>query len=735
MAATQPDLTEVMALAIQHHGEARFAEAEACYGQILALRADHADALNGLALLKWQQGHFDEALRAAKSAASHEPKVWRYHLTHGLIASALQRSSEAAAAFEQASALCPESPEAWSGLGDALSALQRVDEAVAAYRRAQSLSPLTAPAANNFGVALTTVRRYDEALAVLRQGLSLAPDSSELWYNLGNALAAQGASPEAVAAYGEALKRQPDNTKALLNLGNALRARHELTAAIECYRKVLAADPKHHDAYNNLGTALWAAGRVDEALQALRRAIALQPDSSAAHNNLGNVLKDTGRIDDAITAFRRAMQLAPHDPQPHSNLLYSLYFHPGYDEVAILREARQWARNHASEVRTPHVTLGATPAAMPAATPRGKRRARSRKQLHIGYVSPDFREHCQSLFTLPLLSHHDRSGFKIHCYAHLPSPDATSRRLAGFADVWRSIYGASDAEAEAMIRADDIDLLVDLTMHMSNGRPLLFARRAAPVQVAWLAYPGTTGQSAIDFRLTDPWLDPVEFDDVRYTERSIRLPNTFWCYDAGVAAPAVTPLPAIAAGHVTFGCLNNFCKVSDLSLRLWAQVMRAVRDSRLLLLAAPGTHRLRVAEVMGAEGISAQRIEFVPHQARASYLATYQRIDLCLDTLPYNGHTTSLDAYWMGVPVVTRVGDTVVGRAGWSHLNNLQLRELAAFDDAQFVRKAVALAADLETLRDLRSSLRERMRSSALTDGAAFAAAMQAAYRQMWETA
>lgn len=721
MAASQLNLTEVMARAISHHGESRLAEAEACYREALAVQADHADALNGLALVEWQQGRLDDALRSARRATSCDPKVWRYHQAHGMIAGAMQRLEEAACAFERASMLCPESPEAWSGLANSLYALQRIDDALAAYRRAQSLAPLTPQTANNFGVALTAGRRYDEALAVLRQGLARAPDSGELWYNLGNALSAQDASPLAVAAYGEALERQPDNIKALLNLGNVRRARRELTAAIDCYEKVLALDPAHHDAYNNLGTALWAAGRIDEALEALQRAIALRPDSPAAHNNLGNVLKDSGRMDAAIAAFRRAVELAPGDSQPHSNLLYSLYFHPGYDETAILREARQWARVHA-----------------PAMGARRARHARSRERLHIGYVSPDFREHCQSLFTLPLLSHHDRKKFKIHCYAQLPSPDATTRQLAGFADVWRPIYGASDAETETMIRADGIDVLVDLTMHMSNGRPLLFARRAACVQAAWLAYPGTTGQSAIDFRLTDPWLDPPEFDDARYTEKSIRLPSTFWCYDPGALAPGaqapqVSALPAIAAGRITFGCLNNFCKVSDLSLRLWAQILRAVPDSRLLLLAAPGAHRARVAALMGSLGIAAQRIEFVPYQARAAYLETYQRIDLCLDTLPYNGHTTSLDAFWMGVPVVTRVGETVVGRAGWSQLNNLQLRELAAFDDAQFVRKAVALALDLQTLSELRLGLRERMRSSPLMDRAAFAAAMESAYLQMWE--
>jgi protein O-GlcNAc transferase len=250
--------------------------------------------------------------------------------------------------------------------------------------------------------------------------------------------------------------------------------------------------------------------------------------------------------------------------------------------------------------------------------------------------------------------------------------------------------------------------------------------------VAWLAYPGTTGQTAIDFRLTDPWLDPVDSDDRRYVERSMRLPSTFWCYDPGDGTPDVGALPALAAGYVTFGCLNNFCKVSDLSLRSWGRIMAAVPNSRLILLSAPGVHRSRVVEVMREFAIAEQRVEFVPYQPRHAYLETYRRIDLCLDTLPYNGHTTSLDAFWMGVPVITRVGRTVAGRAGWSQLNNLDLTNLAAFEDAAFVDKAVAMANDLAALSKLRSGLRERMRASALMDAAGFAAAVESIYRRIW---
>ena len=721
MGASQINIPETMAQAIGHHAAARFEQAAAGYRRILEDRADHADAWNGLAVLEWQRGRLDEALQNSAAAIRAEPSVWRYQQTRGLIASAMHRWSDAAAAFEQASALNPASPEAWAGLAQARQSLQHFDDALIAYRRARSLAPLSAENANNFGVALTMARRHEEAVEVLREGLSrvsgaAAAGSSELWYNLGNALSAGGASADAIVAYRESLQIEPKNIMALLNLGNALRARRDCSAAIEAYREALVIDPRNPDGLNNLGTALWAAGRPDDALEALQRAIELRPDSSAAYNNLGNVYKDSGRIDAAITAFRRATQLAPQDSQPHSNLLYSLYFHPGYDEAAILREAEQWARAHTARVTSPV----------------RKRANTGEKKINIGYVSPDFRDHCQSLFTVPLLSHHDRDSFKIHCYAQVPAPDATTRRIEGMVDVWRSIQGSSDIAVESMIRADDIDILVDLTMHMSNGRPSLFARKPAPVQMAWLAYPGTTGQSAIDFRLTDPWLDPAGADERRYVEQSIRLPHTFWCYDPGAGTPEVNALPALAAGYVTFGCLNNFCKVSDLSLRAWGRVMAAVPDTQLLLLAAPGSHRSRVLQTLGEFGVAERRIEFVPYQPRQAYLETYRRIDLCLDTLPYNGHTTSLDAYWMGVPVITRVGHTVVGRAGWSQLNNLALPHLAAFDDASFVDKAVAMANDLAALAELRSGLRERMRASALMDAKGFAAAIESIYRRIW---
>jgi predicted O-linked N-acetylglucosamine transferase (SPINDLY family) len=333
---------------------------------------------------------------------------------------------------------------------------------------------------------------------------------------------------------------------------------------------------------------------------------------------------------------------------------------------------------------------------------------------------------------VPLLTNHNRQNIEIVCYSDVPKPDVVTDRLRSLAQHWRNIAGLSDDKVAELVRQDQIDILVDLTMHMEQSRPLLFARKPAPVQVCWLAYPGTTGQTAIDYRLTDPQLDPPGLHHQFYSEESIRLPETFWCYNPLTSEPFVNALPAIENGYITFGSLNNFCKVNDGVLKLWARVLKAVDRSRLLMLAPEGSGCERVRTTLYGEGIDPDRAAFVSYQPMVKYLATYNQIDIGLDTVPYNGHTTSLDAFWMGVPVVTMVGETVVGRAGFSQLANLGLTELVARSESEYIRIVAGLAADRDRLAGLRQMLRSRLQQSALMNALHFAAAIEAAYRQMW---
>ena len=414
----------------------------------------------------------------------------------------------------------------------------------------------------------------------------------------------------------------------------------------------------------------------------------------------------------------RALQLKPDAADIHSNLIRVLHYHPDYDLHAIWEECKHWNSQHAEPLRRdfrPHTNV-----------PDPERR------LRIGYVSPELRGHVESLFTIPLLSNHDHDRFEVCCYVQSTRPETLTEPVRHYADLWHSIAGLSDAQAAELVRHDQIDILIDLKVHTADNRLLLFARKPAPVQVSWLGYPGTTGLTAIDYRLTDPYLDPPALFDAFSAEESLRLPDTFWCYGPQTDEPPVNALPALESGAITFGSLNNSCKVNDQCLALWARVLKAVPRSRIILLAPRGPARDRVVARLVDQGIAASRIEFAPRQSRPEYLKLYHQIDVGLDPLPYNGHTTSLDAFWMGVPVVTLVGKTPVGRAGWSQLCNLDLRELAAETPEQFVAIAVQLASDLPRLEDLRRTLRQRMQQSPLMNANRFARNMESAYREMW---
>jgi len=751
------ELTQTLQTATGHHVAGLLDQAETGYLRALALCPDvrhpsHGVVLHRLGLLALQRGRYPSALDLLGRATALDPAAWRSHCGLGQVLAAMERFPEALASFLRASTLNPACAEALLGSGAALLALGRSSEAIEPFRLAADLCPGRADILNNLGIALQgagqvpeaiaafrralaeqddfpiahnnlgnalqTVRQVDRALEVLRRTVARWPEFADAWYNLGNAAFAAGLFQEAAEAYGQALTLVPGHVAAANNLGNVLQAMGRNEEALATYLEVLKRNPEFVDAYNNASAAARALGRMDQAAGLLREAIELRPDFHITHCNLGNVLKDIGLMEQAVLSFRRALELDPTDAVTHSNLAYAVCFLPGFGPGAILRENLLWDRAHGQ------------PAPGGRAYPNDPDPDR---RLRIGYVSPDFREHCQSLFTLPLLSHHDHSRFEIFGYARTTKPDAVTDRIAGLMDGWCDTSSLDDDQVADRVRSDRIDILVDLTQHMSNGRPRMFARKPAPVQVAWLAYPGTTGLAAMDYRLTDPYLDPPGEHDDWYSETSLRLPDTFWCYDPLTAGPLPGPLPALANGYVTFGCLNNFCKVNPAVLHLWARVISAVPGSRLLLLCPPGSQRQRVLDTLAQGGVGAERIEFAAFRPRPDYLGLHQRVDLGLDTFPYNGHTTSLDAFWMGVPVVTRTGGTVVGRAGWSQLCNLGLGELAATSDEKFVDIAVGLAQDLPRLARLRAGLRSRMEDSPLMDGQRFARNVEAAFRRIWQ--
>jgi protein O-GlcNAc transferase len=749
-------IEKLLETATAHHRAGKFAEARHAYRQVLAQAPAHTLALYRSGLLELQDGHPDTALALVEQAIAADANEPRYQFVLGQALQALRRWDKAMDAYESALKLQPDFLDAWNNLGICRQRRGQFPQAATAYRQALVLESRNAGVMANLGTVLREMGEFTEAIELLRaaadlepaivshsvnlgiaywnqgnfseaertlnEALARAPDDADAAFNLGNALHGLGRQREAIERYRQAVKLRPDYVDALINLGNVHTELGEFASGMEAYDAALRAQPDSVVALNNAACLMRMIGHIDDAETALCRALQLDPGNAALHDTLGNVYKDAGELDASIASFRKSLELDPSSAATHSNLAYSLSFRAP-EAGPVLEECLRWNQRFA--------------AALPRCVhdhPDGRARAgrdEPNRRLKVGYVSPDFRDHCQSLFTIPLLSRHDHAAFEIFCYASIKRPDNHTRRIAEYADVWRDVRLLNDAALCRLIREDRIDILVDLTMHMAGGRPLLFARKPAPIQIAWLAYPGTTGIGAMDYRLSDPRLDPEGFD-AHYCERTLRLPDSYWCYDPLTQGPGVNELPAIERGYLTLGCLNNPCKLTDHTLRLWGGVMRALPDARLLLMAPPGRHRGHLSQRLGAQGIAAERIDFRPFQPRAEYLHSYHDIDLGLDTFPYNGHTTSLDSLWMGVPVVTRVGRTSVGRGGLSQLFQMDLLELAAESDQAFVGIAAALGADLIRLAALRRQLRTRLESSALMDASRFARHVERAYRDAW---
>ena len=779
-------ISEALNIAIQHHQAGRLQAAEQIYRQILAVQPNHPDAWHLLGVIANQAGKYKIAVEYLERAIGLKGDVAAFHHNLGDALLALRRLPEAdaryrraleldpnlvethyslgnlmteqhnldgaVASYRRALKLRPAYAEAHYNLGNALKGQGKLDEAIACHRRALQLKPNFAEAHNNLGNALNDQGKTDEALASLHRALQLKPNLAEAHNNLGNVLKDQGKPDEALTCYRRALELKPDYAPAHLNLGNVLKdqgkpdeavvcyrralelkpdfaeacgnlgvALDELgkpDEAIACYRRALELKPDFAEAHSNLGVALDDRGETDEALACQRRALELKPDLAEAHYNQGNVFRNQGNLDEALACYRRALELKPDHVNAHSSLVYTQAFCPGYNAQALREEYLRWNQRHAEPLGKfiqPHLND-----------------RRPDRRLRIGYLSPDFRGHPVGRFLLPLLESHDHASFEIFCYASVRNPDATTNGLRARADVWREVLGESDEQVASAVRQDQIEILVDLAMHTRDNRLLVFARKPAPVQVTYLAYCGTTGLSTMDYRLTDPYLDPPGQDPKLYSEQSIALPETYWCYRPPIETPSVNALPALEAGQVTFGSLNNFCKASPPTLVAWSQLLQAVPGSRLLLHARAGSHRDRARGLLAEHGISDERLTFVDFQPIAEYFRSYQRIDMALDPFPFGGGTTTCDALWMGVPVVSLAGETAVGRGGVSILSNVGLPELIAQTPEQYVRIAAALAQDLSRLSELRATLRDRMQASPLMDAPRFARNVEEAYRTMW---
>ena len=611
-------------------------------------------------------------------------------------------------------------------LGYAMVMSGRFDEGIAAYRHALSLRPDLADVHFNLGHVLQQQRQWEPAMQSYRHAISLKPCFPEALNNLANVLREVGRLDEAIATYRRALALRPDHVTALLGLGNALREKGHLADAIEVYRRGITAAPNLPEAHFNLGLALQTSGANDAASLEYRAALALRSDYSDALNNLGNIAQDQGELDEAIT-FYRAASGGGRSALAHSNMLYAIHFHAGYDMPAIAAEHRRWNEIYAKPLAPDVGTLSRASANSAEGAPRDLSRP-----LRIGYVSPHFRHHPVGRFLLPLFSHHDRQKFQIVCYSDTTKPDQITQRLRSSAHEWKETAALSHEQLAQLIRDDRIDVLVDLTLHMQGSRMLMFAQKPAPVQLTYLAYCSTSGLEVMDYRFTDPYLDPPDVPTPYYSERSVRL-KTYWCYPAPEEAPAIEPPPSLRNGYITFGCLNSYYKVTPTTWSMWTEILRALPTARLIIHSVEGSHRDRARQRLRDAGVDPARVQFIGRVLPAEYFRLYQQVDIALDPFPHGGGTTSCDALWMGVPLVTLAGQTPVSRGGLSILSHLDLRQYAAQTGEQYIRIAFSLAQNPDELAQLRLSLRDRMHSSLLMDASSFARDVEGAYAQICE--
>jgi len=672
----------------------------------------------GAALAAWQRGDNASAEQACRATLLHDPANRPAARILGVIAYQSGRHPEALSLLRSA---C-DGAEDHTNIGAVLRALGELDEAEVEYRRAIALDPHSVAAHHNLGNLLYDQTQYADAATAYSAATALSPDHADAWTGLGRSLQQQGQLNEALEAFRRAAQCKPPNAEAHANLGTLLMALERNEEAQTVLRQAVILDPKHALAHGNLGALLARSGASMAAEQSCRSAIALAPGEHRWLTNLGVALLTQGRQEEAEACYRRALAQRPDYAMGHGNLLFSLNYRTDITAEAIFAEYRDWDRRHARQLASdaPPFELDRTPG----------------RRLRVGYVSPDFRQHAVALFAEPLLAAHDHSNVELYCYANVAVPDVATARFRSLADHWRDTLALNDAQLAELIRTDRIDVLVDLAGHSANNRLLTFARRPAPVQVAYLLGHGyTTGLSAMDAFLADAILAP-DGTDALFSERLIRLPRIPLAYAPPPDMPPVTPLPALANGFVTFGYFGRTERLNDKVIEAWARILQAVPQARLVLNNKPfleaGFRDLMLTR-FARHGIDPHRLDLVCTTPQQQTWGAYGGIDIALDPFPHNAGTTTIEALWQGVSVLSLAGRPTVGRFGASILHAIGLDDGVADHADSYVTRAVAAASDLSSLAQLRAGLRQRFAASPLHDAAGLARAFETAYRTLWD--
>lgn len=629
------------------------------------------------------------------------------------------RLAEAGGAYQSILRRAPRHPDALLHLGEIAGTMRLDDQAVALIRASLELRPDSAEAWNSLGVVLATRGDDRQAVDAFARARSLAPDRALILANLGRAYARAGEAEKAAALHRDCIALEPANPAHHVDLGNALLARKDAPAALDGFARALALDPDSVDAGIGYGLALAAQNRMYDAADRFRELARSHPQLAEAHYNLAVALFRAGRLGEAIAPFRAAVACDPSNAVTHANLVFALDLDPAIGPEEALAERRRFGARHCLP-----------PSAI---EPHGNDRTDPARRLRVGYVSGDFLAHSAADVIAPIILNHT-AAVDVVCYSEVREPDAVTEAFRSAVPHWRESWRMDDGALASQIRADEIDVLVDLSGYSKGNRLTAFGRKPAPIQVQAWGHPLGSGLATMDYLLSDPVMIPDE--ERRFFVETVHHLSSCFHYQPVENAPVVTPPPSDSVGTITFGTFNRVVKINDDVVRCWAEILDRVPGARLLakdIAFDDAAARDRFAAMFAARGIEPDRVIFRGRTSKHAHLAAYAEVDVALDPFPQTGGVTTFEALWMGVPVVTLYGTRPQGRVSASLLSILGLRDHIARCSSDYVAAAIRAANDRCRLRALRMRLRDQILRSILCDHAAFVAEVEQAYRVFWQ--
>lgn len=743
-----PDSAEVhgnLGFALQERGA--LDEALTSYARSLKLKPDNAEAYNNIGCILQSRQQYEEALENYRRSTGVDANYFDAHINLASLLKYLGRNDEALPPYSRVVELKPDCVEAWLAIGDILLAQERFNDALASYQHAIGIRPACPEAYIGIGNVLQERQFHDAAITSYSRALELKPDDVEALFRIGNVLMNQEKFDEALAIYQRVLELKPDSAEAYLNIGVILGKQKRYGAMLESCAQALRINPDYAEAHYNRGYAYIEQELFDEALPCYRRALEIKPDYVEALISLGRTLTlqgafeylVEGQLDGAMACYQRAHEIVlrqqydksvqqgghralgvnpSHQDMLWLNTLFCLNYHPDKSAEEIYRVYQEYDAQRGEPLR-----------------PTWRRHDNVRdpqRRLRVGYASPDFRQHASAFFLEPLLAHHNKDELEVYAYAELDKGDAMTGRYKGYADHWIETRGMSDEALAERIRSDGIDILVDMAGHTGGNRLLVFARKPAPVSLTWLGYGYTTGLTAIDYFLTDEVTVPDGCEGL-FAEQPWRLKTPGYVYRPPASVGEVASLPALDRGYVTFGTLSRSIRINQHTVRVWAELLKAVPGSHLVINSANFKNPVmqeRMAARFAEHGIDRERLEIGFHSPPWDVL---RGIDIGLDCFPHNSGTTLFETLYMGVPYVTLASRPSVGRLGGSILHSIGHPEWIAHSEQEYIAKAAQLAGDTGRLASLRAGLRGEMERSPLLDEAGFARKVEAAYREMWK--